>query len=144
MILYWRGHTKAGYRDEQTVGQGVDLLPTLAAVAGRKAPAGSDGIDLSPVLYGKPVTKRPDLFWAYGKEGAAKPTPQPSQPHDVAPPFAIREGDWKLLAYAGGDRPQLFDLAADPTESNDVAAGEPAVRDRLLGKLKAWLATLPR
>src|SRR3546814_11658526 len=34
LILYWKGHAKAGYRDEQTVGQGVDLLPTIASVAG--------------------------------------------------------------------------------------------------------------
>src|SRR3546814_19512843 len=26
LILYWRGHAKAGYRAEQTVGQGVDQI----------------------------------------------------------------------------------------------------------------------
>src|SRR3546814_8637742 len=50
LILYWKGHAKAGYRDEQTVGQGVDLLPTIASVAGVRAPMGGDGIDLSRVL----------------------------------------------------------------------------------------------
>src|SRR3546814_14610056 len=29
MIFYWKGHTKAGTRDERTVGEGVDLLPTI-------------------------------------------------------------------------------------------------------------------
>jgi arylsulfatase A-like enzyme len=144
LILYWKGHAKAGYRDEQTVGQGVDLLPTIASIIGANVPAGVDGIDLSPVLEGDAITKRPDLYWAYGKEGAPKKTPQPAMEHDRAPPFAIREGDWKLLAGNGGASPQLFNLAADPTESTDVAATKPAIRDRLLGKLRAWMADLPK
>src|SRR3546814_7240034 len=43
MIFYWKGHTKAGTRDERTVGEGVDLLPTIASVIGAKVPAGVDG-----------------------------------------------------------------------------------------------------
>jgi arylsulfatase A-like enzyme len=144
LILYWRGHTKAGHRDERTVGQGVDLLPTIASIVGAPKPAGLDGIDLSPVIEGRAVPSRPDLYWAYGKEGAPKQTPQPTLERDQAPPFAIREGDWKLLAGPGGADPQLFDLASDPGEARDVAASQPAVRDRLLAKLKAWMATLPR
>ncbi|AJA07334.1 arylsulfatase A family protein [Sphingopyxis fribergensis] len=144
LILYWRGHTKAGHRDERTVGQGVDLLPTIARIVGAKTPAGVDGIDLSPVIGGAAVANRPDLYWAYGKEGAPKEPPQPAMERDQAPPFAIREGNWKLLAEAGGANPQLFDLASDPTEATDVAAGQPAIRDRLLGKLQAWMAKLPK
>jgi arylsulfatase A-like enzyme len=126
------------------VGQGVDLLPTIASIVGAPKPAGLDGIDLSPVIAGRAVSSRPDLYWAYGKEGAPKQTPQPTLERDQAPPFAIREGDWKLLAGPGGADPQLFDLASDPGEARDVAASQPAVRDRLLAKLKAWMATLPR
>src|SRR3546814_7632204 len=43
LILYWRGHMKAGTRDEHTVAQGVDLLPTFAGILGVKKPAGSVG-----------------------------------------------------------------------------------------------------
>src|SRR3546814_19866228 len=103
-----------------------------------------DGVDLSPVIEGRALAQRPDLYWAYGKEGAAKETPQPALPRDQAPPFAIREGDWKLLADADGARPQLFTLASDPFEANGVAASEPAVRDRLPRKLREWMAALPR
>jgi arylsulfatase A-like enzyme len=144
MILYWRGHAKAGTRDEQTVAQGVDLLPTIASIIGEKAPAGSDGTDLSAALAGQPVTERPPLFWAYGKEGAKAQPNVPFQPRDVSPRFAIRDGNWKLLANAGGADAQLYDLAADPTESHDLAGTNPGVRDRLLAKLKSWLAGLPR
>jgi arylsulfatase A-like enzyme len=144
MIFYWKGHTKAGYRDDKTVAQGVDLLPTIASVVGAKVPSSVEGVDLSPVFTGRASSKRPDLYWAYGKEGAPKTTPQPTQPHDRAPPFAIRDGNWKLLAGFGGTAPQLFNLGVDPTESSDLAASEPQVRDRLLAKLKAWMEKLPK
>ncbi len=143
LILYWRGHMKSGTRDEQTVAQGVDLLPTFAGILGVKKPAGSVGIDLSPALRGQPITKRPDLFWAYGKEGRPL-LGKPSQPIDVSPRFAVREGDWKLLANDGGADIELYDLARDPMEKQDMAASEPEVRGRLLTKLKKWLAQLPQ
>jgi arylsulfatase A-like enzyme len=143
LILYWRGHMKPGTRDETTVGQGVDLLPTIAGIIGVKVPAGSVGVDLSPAMMGNPLAKRPALFWAYGKEGARSQPNVPSQPHDVSPRFAIRDGDWKLLASAGGVNPQLFNLVSDPMETNDVVASEPEVRDRLLARLKTWMASLP-
>ena len=143
LIMHWRGHMKAGTRDEQTVAQGVDLLPTFASIIGARKPAGSAGIDLSPALQGQPVAQRPDLFWAYGKEGRPM-LGKPSQAIDVSPRFAVREGDWKLLANDGGADVELYNLARDPMEKQDLAAGEPEVRGRLLAKLKKWLAKLPQ
>ena len=143
LIMHWRGHAKAGTRDERTVAQGVDLLPTFAGIIGAKVPPGSVGIDLSPALEGRPITQRPDLFWAYGKEGRPM-LGKPSQPIDVSPRFAIREGDWKLLANDGGTDVELYDLARDPMEKQDMAANEPEVRGRLLAKLRKWLARLPK
>jgi arylsulfatase A-like enzyme len=143
LILSWPARAKAGYRDDTTVGHGVDLLPTLAGIAGVRVPAGTDGVDLSPVLAGSPVARGQPLFWAYGKEGAKRQPTTPSQPRDVSPRFAVRDGNWKLLAEAGGTAPQLYDLAADPGESNEAGARNPAVRDRLLAKLKAWMVSLP-
>lgn len=143
LILYWRGHMKPGTRDERSVGGGVDLLPTLAGITGQPLPAGSVGTDLSPVLTGKPVARRAPLFWAYGKAGAKSQPNQPSQERDKSPRYAIRDGDWKLLANADGTGAQLYDLAADPTESRDVAAGNPAVRERLLASLVQWMRSLP-
>jgi hypothetical protein len=39
---------------------------------------------------------------------------------------------------------QLYDLAADPNEANDLAAKQPAIRDRLKGTLRGWMAGLPK
>ena len=144
LILYWRGHMKPGTRDEQTVGQGVDLLPTIASIIGKKVPAGSVGADLSPVLQGRPVTSRPDLFWAFAKPGNPNQANKPAQPHDVSPRFAVREGDWKLLANDNGADPQLYNVTTDPGETTDQVANQSALRDRLVAKLKGWLSSLPK
>jgi arylsulfatase A-like enzyme len=142
LILSWPGHVQAGYRDERTVGQGVDLLPTLAHAAGITPPAGGDGIDLSPVLAGHAVTERPLTFWAFGMPGAQRQPNGPFKPHDTAPRLAVRDGRWKLLADADGSKVQLYDLESDPSETTDRAAGQAGVRDRLLARLRAWAGKL--
>ncbi len=135
---------RGGQRDDTTVGQGVDLLPTFAKLAGVAAPAGSRGIDLTPALAGRPIASRPPLFWAYGREGRAEQPGLASAPRDISPRFAIRDGDWKLLANAGGADVQLYDVARDPNEADDLAARRPAIRDRLLARLRGWMAGLPK
>lgn len=142
LIMAWPKHIRAGVRDDRSVGHGVDLLPTLAKVAGVTVPAGVDGVDLSPVMAGKPMAARPALFWAYGKAGKKLP-PQPAQPRDGAPIYATRDGKWKLLMNPGGKDVQLYDLDADPGEATDLAARQPAVRDRLRKGLDRWIAALP-
>jgi arylsulfatase A-like enzyme len=144
LILHWPGHVRAGHRDEKTVGHGVDLLPTLAGIAGAPVGANARGVDLAPVLAGGEVAQRPALFWAYGKEGAPDQPNLSPNPRDVSPRFAVREDDWKLLMNAGGAEVQLYDLAADPNEARNLAASQPAVRDRLMAKLRGWMAGLPK
>ncbi len=46
-----------------------------------------------------------------------------SEYHDGGAPtgfYMIRQGDWKYVHYAGGYPPQLFNLADDPEELNDL------------------------
>ena len=144
LILHWRGHIKPGTRDETTVAHGVDLMPTIAGILNQPLPAGSVGVDLSPALLGRPLTKRPPLYWAYGKEGRSAKPGTPAQARDVSPRFAVRDGDWKLLANDRGADPELYNLAADPQESKEVGAREPAVRKRLLASLQKWMRSLPK
>ncbi len=142
LILSWPGHVKAGYRDDRTVAQAVDLFPTLASLAGVQTPAECDGIDLSPVLAGDAITKRPPLYWSFGMPGAAKQPRGPFVEHDRAPPLAIRDGRWKLVAEFDGKGAELYDLDADSGEANDLAGRQPRVRKRLLGRLTAWAGQL--
>jgi arylsulfatase A-like enzyme len=144
LIISWPGHVKAGYRDDVTVGQGVDLLPTLATIAGAPVPAGRNGIDLSPVLSGKSVSQRPAMYWAFGRPGAEQQPGGPYLAHDKAPPLAVRDGKWKLMANADASVVELYDVVADPSETRNVAAKESKTRDRLLQQLQAWQKTIAK
>ena len=45
------------------------------------------GIDLSPVMAGKPIAQRPAMFWAYGKAGKRVP---PQHAHCVGGSITTR------------------------------------------------------
>lgn len=90
-----------------------DLFPTACDLAGVKIPEGLDGKSLAPVIHGKSEAVRDEVFLAY---------------RDVQ--RAYRKGDWKLIVYPKIGRMQLFNLAQDPHEMNDLAelgkGGDPA------------------
>lgn len=111
----------------------IDLLPTLARLAGASLPASPsvDGSDIWPLLANAAGAKPPHeaLFFYWGTEL-----------------HAVRSGRWKLhlphpyqsLEQAGSDGGpgryvrkvlalSLFDLLADPGESQNVAAQHPEV-----------------
>lgn len=46
---------------------------------------------------------------------------------------------WKYVHYAGGHRPQLFELAGDPDESKDIATARPDICAEALGRLGRWM-----
>jgi arylsulfatase A-like enzyme len=102
----------------------LDVFATAVMVAGATVPAGHalEGVDILPYLAGeKAGAPRARLFWRSG--GGAK--------------FAVREGDWKLV---GGEdnATQLFNLAADVGESQDLAAAKPEVLNRLRQAYDQW------
>jgi arylsulfatase A-like enzyme len=108
-----------------------DLVPTMCALAKVPAPAPLDFQDISPLLFdGKTAadTKPRVLFW--------------HQPHYMnqggKPAGVAREGDWKLIEHYEDGRLELFDLAKDPSEKQDLAAAEPARVAALRGQLEAW------
>jgi arylsulfatase len=50
---------------------------------------------------------------------------------------AVRMGKWKLVAKARGPW-ELYDMEADRTETNDLAAAEPARVEAMKGMWQAW------
>jgi arylsulfatase A-like enzyme len=142
-IVRWPGHVPAGRVDETSVLHAVDMMPTLAAIAGAKLPEGfaGDGADISAAFFGRPVARPKPIFWEYGRNEKSFAWPKPP---DRSPNVAVREGDWKLLVNADGSGSELYHLATDPNESNNVAAANPEVTAKLKAAALKWRASLPR
>jgi arylsulfatase A-like enzyme len=65
---------------------------------------------------------------------------------DYLGPRAIIDGRYKLVVHERGGRVQreLFDLESDPGEKNDLFAKQPAVAEKLQGRLREWQASVLR
>jgi arylsulfatase A-like enzyme len=142
-IVRWPAQVKPGAIDSTSVLWGIDLLPTFCKLAGVKMPprVKPDGEDRSGVLLGKPAVRNRTLFWEYGRNDSS--FRYPPQSNDRSPNLALREGKWKFLINADGNNPQLYDLDADPTESQNVVASHPQIAATLEKKLLAWRRSLP-
>ena len=141
-IARWKGRIPAGRTDEGTVMAAIDLFPTFCALADVPPPKGwaFDGLDMSRALLGEPVVRSRPIFWQYGGVRARL---RPGNPKYHSPSLAVREGQWKLLVEPDGSGVQLFDLAADPSESGDLARQKPEIATRLSETVRAWWKTMP-
>ena len=112
-LAWWRGRIKAGSTSDELM-TAMDVLPTLAKLAGAKAPTDRtiDGKDIAPILLGTPGAKTPhEAFYYYARSNLR----------------AVRSGKWKL--HVPG--PQLYDLDKDIGEKKNVAKQHPEVVRRL-------------
>ncbi|OWK46348.1 sulfatase [Fimbriiglobus ruber] len=127
LIVRWPGTVKPGMVISTPV-QTADWLPTLLEIAGRKVPAGLDGVSFGGQLTGGEVPVPRSLYW--------------HQPHYTnqggRPGSAIRDGNWKLIEWAEDDSAELFDLTTDPGETTDLAAKYPDRVKTLRAKLATW------
>ena len=108
----WPGKIEEGTRSERTA-LTMDLFPTVCAAAGIAVPHTIDGQSILPALLGEqhPDEKR-DLFF-HRREGGER--------YGGLTINAIRRGDWKLLQDSPFAPLELYNLAVDPTESNDLS-----------------------
>ena len=131
-VVRWPGRVPAGRVDEASVLSGADWLPTVCALAGASGvPADLDGEDASRAWLGGTFTRTKPLLW---KTSA------------LNSPSAIRVENWKLHHPTNPKRGgvELYDLAADPGETRNLAAKHPDVVKRLSATVTAWTATLPK
>ncbi|MCC6586172.1 MAG: arylsulfatase [Bryobacterales bacterium] len=121
MIARWPGKVAAGGVNDYPWSF-CDVLPTLADLAGARAiPRNVDGRSVAPTLLGKKQNPDRPLYW---------------ESHDGGFWQAVRMDQWKGLRRGLNARLELYNLAADPGEKQDVAAAHPeAVR-----KIEAYLA----
>jgi len=129
------GGIPAGSINSSTVGHITDLMATVLDLAGAAYPTEykgnavtpTPGMSLVPALKGEAQQGRQTLFWEHNRNRA------------------VRDGDWKLVSTyfpLGNDAPkhewELYNLAADPSELNDLAAEMPEKVAEMVEQYEAW------
>jgi arylsulfatase A-like enzyme len=147
-VARWPGRIPAGAVSGETICH-VDLMATLAALLQAELPpgAGVDSVDVLPALLG---TKRD------------RPLREATVLHSGQGKFALRRGDWVLIlaptgddngrqgepewfrrdrGYAAHDQPgELYDLASDPAQKNNLYASRPDLVAELAALLERLVA----
>ena len=118
-VASWPGRIpENAVRDQMAVS--VDWVPTICAACGIKRPTRIlDGKNILPIIE-SPTAKSPhEIFhWQSGSQ------------------WAVRRGDWKLVADRNG--PFLSNMADDVTETKNLAGKNPEMVKELIDLHKKW------
>ena len=121
LIAHWPAGIEARGELRREPGHLIDIMATCVELSGAQYPANAtplEGRSLAPVFAGKPLD-RDALYWEH--EGNR----------------AVRIGDWKLVAK--NKQPwELYSIAADRIELNDLAADMPDRVREMSGKWNEW------
>jgi arylsulfatase A-like enzyme len=128
LIVHWpAGLTVARGSTADRVGHVIDLMPTCLELAGISYPDRHadqvlkplEGASLVPILRNRPAASHRTLYFEH--EGGR----------------AILNGDWKLVARAGGPW-ELYHIAQDATETQNLAEREPKRLTELAELWRSW------
>lgn len=107
----------------------LDLAPTLLALGGIQPPTSFQGRSLVPLLQGLPLPKKPvyaEMLPCRGWEKDEK---------------VLVEDGWKLYARSTDNIQELYHLAEDPEEKNNLAFAQPVQAKTMatrLQQLRSW------
>lgn len=104
----------------------VDIVPTILKILNIDIPEGVQGRSLLPLLHGEAGEWR-----QYYAENLS-----PHLSHGWGKLRVLFDGDYK---YIHGPRPELYNLARDPDERQDLLAEEAAESDRMHHELELFL-----
>jgi arylsulfatase A-like enzyme len=132
LLIRWPGVVEPGTRISEPV-TSPDFYPTLLAAAGleERPQQHSDGVDLGSLLRGEHFSRGP-LFWHYPHYSNQGGTPS----------SAVRDGKWKLVHYYEDGRSELFDMASDVGEENNLAEVWPDIAADLEKRLESWVSSV--
>jgi len=121
----------------------IDLFPSIAALVGAELPKQKiDGLDLRPVLFGRPGAKAPDrlllFYWGGELQAVRYGKWKLHFEHDYRALTGKPGRDGKPAGYSTQKTPlALYDLEADVGEKTDVARTHAAVVQQIQEKLEA-------
>ncbi len=102
----------------------IDVAPTICAIAGVDPPARNQGRSLRPLFSGGSVG-RTSIFLEWLRD-----------PPGMGPWLGIRAPGWKYIWYAQDGFEELYDLAGDPYELDNLAVVSPHEHLRVLQRFR--------
>jgi len=111
----------------------VDLPPTILDLIGIQKPSHFQGLSLLPLMRGNPFPPRK----IFSEHLYSRKVPDYK-------PVVVIDGTWKYHYDAEKNRPdELYNLARDPGERENLASNQPEVTRRLKADVEAHLAETP-
>jgi arylsulfatase A-like enzyme len=110
----------------------VDIAPTILDLVGIPIPEWMEGRSLVPLIEGRSLKPLP-IFSMQLEHG-----PLVGDHPITKGTIAVWDGDYKLIYYLGwkDKKTQLFNLKADPDESQDIFKEKPEIAQRLMRLIK--------
>ncbi|MEL7340787.1 MAG: sulfatase/phosphatase domain-containing protein, partial [Bacteroidota bacterium] len=115
MIAWWPGTVQAGSQTDH-ISAFWDFMPTACDIAGAEIPELSDGISYLQTLKGRQQPEHGFLYWEFHEQGGKQ---------------AVLMDPWKGVRLGVTKNPaapiELYNLASDPAEQDNVAEQHPDI-----------------
>lgn len=112
----------------------VDLFPTLLSLAGGPSQP-SDGIDLLPVLQGRPLSQARTA--TYSEVHNIRAFHEAGEARDRGEMYSLTSEGMKLIHLPRNPAlDELYDLRSDPREARNLISSDPQRAKLLLGRLR--------
>jgi arylsulfatase A len=125
LVFHWPGHVPAGVVRDDVVSS-LDVFPTVLDYAGAAQVEDRSGRSLiGAVQSGAPLEPRTIVNYH----------PSPADPDGYG--TFVRTDQWRYIVFGDG-REELYEIAVDPFEENDVAADHPAELATFRAAADSW------
>ncbi len=129
MIVHWPKIIQAKNSFSNFNGHFIDIMATLVDITGADYPqefnnqkiVPMQGVSLLPIMQGENIERGKPLFWQWAKGKA------------------VRDGKWKIVAHGKDAAWELYNMEEDPTETNNLASGQPEIVNKIESLYKSWL-----
>lgn len=143
LVIRWPGKVAPGSENKTPV-TNIDFYPTLANITDGEMNQMKDGMDISSLFAGEAIETR-DLIWHFPIYLQAY-NPKEDDGRDplfrTRPGTVIRRGDWKLHYYYEDNGLELYNLAEDVGERNNLATENPEKAKELMQAMQDWIKNM--